>query len=167
LKNFVTNAAHLIPEKFRDQFFINAWSFFNVPLLFWLRPKIVELKNDKTIVSIPLNKRSKNHLNSMYFGALAAGADCAGGILAMKLIKESGVDVSLAFKDFKADFLKRAEGDTHFICEEGSEIRELIQQVLKSGERINKPVSVYAVCPTVTGDEPVAKFELTLSLKKK
>lgn len=167
MKNLATNAAHLIPEKFRDQFFINAWSFFNVPMLFWLRPKIVEIKNDKTIISIPLNKRSKNHLNSMYFGALAAGADCAGGILAMKLIKESGHEVSLAFKDFKADFLKRAEGDTHFICEQGSEIRDFIQEVLKSEKRLNKEVAVYAVCPTTSGDEPVAKFKLTLSLKKK
>jgi acyl-coenzyme A thioesterase PaaI-like protein len=167
VKNLVMNAANFIPEKFKDQFFINAWSFFNVPMLFWLRPKIVDFKKDKTIISIPLNNRSKNHLNSMYFGALAAGADCAGGILAMKLIKESGEDVSLAFKDFRASFLKRAEGDTHFICDEASEIREFIQEVLKSDKRLNKVVGVYAVCPTVSGDEPVAKFELTLSLKKK
>ena len=85
----------------------------------------------------------------------------------MKLIKESGHDVSLAFKDFKADFLKRAEGDTHFICEEGSEIRSFIQEVLKSEQRLSKEVSVYAICPTVSGDEPVANFKLTLSLKKK
>ena len=103
----------------------------------------------------------------MYFGALAAGADCAGGILAMKLIKESGHNVSLAFKDFKADFLKRAEGDTHFICDQGSEIREFIEEVIGSDARLNKQVYVYAVCPTASGDEPVAKFTLTLSLKKK
>jgi len=163
----LNDAAYLIPEKYRDQFFINAWSFFNVPMLFWLRPKIIEINSDKTIVKIPLNRRSKNHLGSMYFGTLAAGADCAGGLLAMKLIQESRENVSLAFKNFNAEFLKRAEGDTHFICEEGAEIREFLKQVLSSDERLNKTVSVYATCPSVSGDEPVARFTLTLSLKKK
>ena len=109
----------LLPDAYRDQFFVKSWAFFNVPLLFWIRPKIVELNNERVIVCIPLNRRTKNHLNSMYFGVLSAGADFAGGILAMKLIKESGLNVSLVFKDFNAEFLKRAEGDTHFICEEG------------------------------------------------
>ena len=27
---------HLIPEGLKDQFFVNAWSFFNVPMLFGL-----------------------------------------------------------------------------------------------------------------------------------
>ncbi len=158
---------HIIPEGLKDQFFVNAWSFFNVPMLFWLRPKIVEMSKNKTIISIQLNRRSKNHLGSMYFGALAAGADCAGGMMAMKLIKESGHEVSLAFKDFKADFLKRAEGDTHFVCEEAKEIREMIEEVLNSPKRINRMVKVYALCPTKSGTDPVATFELTLSLKKK
>ncbi|MAW07381.1 MAG: hypothetical protein CME61_03750, partial [Halobacteriovoraceae bacterium] len=77
----------LLPDAYRDQFFIKSWAFFNVPLLFWIRPKIVELNNERVIVCIPLNRRTKNHLNSMYFGVLSAGADFAGGILAMKLIK--------------------------------------------------------------------------------
>ena len=115
------------------------------------------MSQDRTIVSISLNRRSKNHLGSMYFGAFAAGADCAGGLMAMKLIKESGQEVSLAFKDFKADFLKRAEGDTHFVCEQGKEIRSMIDEVLSSGERINRTISAYAVCPTKS-NEPVANL---------
>ena len=93
--------SHYLPEDIKNQVFVQTWSFFNVPLLFWLRPKIVELNEKRTVINIPLNRRTKNHLNSMYFGVLAAGADCAGGIMAMKLIKESGKNISLAFKDFK------------------------------------------------------------------
>jgi acyl-coenzyme A thioesterase PaaI-like protein len=103
----------------------------------------------------------------MYFGVLAAGADCAGGLIAMRQIREEGNQVNLIFKDFHADFLKRAEGDVLFTCEEGSAIRELVRKTLISGERENMPVHIVATVPSKLGSEPVAKFTLTLSLKLK
>ena len=51
---------------------------------------MVELSDDKCVVKVPLKRRSRNHLRSMYFGALAAGADCAGGLIAMRLIETEG-----------------------------------------------------------------------------
>ena len=56
----------------------------------------------------------------MYFGVLSVGADITGGFLAMKYIRASKSKISLIFKDFHADFLKRAEGDVHFLCSEGA-----------------------------------------------
>ena len=103
----------------------------------------------------------------MYFGVLAAGADVAGGLIAMRLIQEEGNLVSLVFKDFQASFLKRAEGDVHFICEDGEAIRKLVQKATESGERENMPVHVVATVPSQSGPEPVAEFTLTLSLKRK
>jgi acyl-coenzyme A thioesterase PaaI-like protein len=103
----------------------------------------------------------------MYFGALAAGADCAGGLIAMRLIQEEGNQVALIFKDFQASFLKRAEGDVLFTCEEGLAIRELVQKALRSGEREEMSVRVKATVPPQFGQDPVAEFVLTLSLKRK
>ena len=101
----------------------------------------------------------------MYFGVLSVGADVTGGFLAMKSIRESNSNISLIFKDFKADFLKRAEGDVHFICDEGNAIRTLIQKSEKTGTRESMPVHITATVPSISLD-PVAKFILTLSLKK-
>jgi hypothetical protein len=39
--------------------------------------------------------------------------------------------------------------------------------VLNSDERHNMPVEIIATCPKKLGDEVVARFTLTLSLKKK
>ena len=58
----------------------------------------------------------------MYFGVLSVGADVTGGFLAMKYIKSSKSRMSLIFKDFHADFLKRAEGHVHFKCDDGMAI---------------------------------------------
>ncbi len=35
-------------------------------------------------IRIPLGWRTRNHLGSMYFGALATGADLVGGLLVME-----------------------------------------------------------------------------------
>ena len=90
----------------------------------------------------------------------------AGGFLAMKYIRASQSNISLIFKDFHADFLKRAEGDVHFKCTDGFAIRELVQKSEKSGKRENMPVHISATVPSHSV-EPVAKFILTLSIKKK
>ena len=85
----------------------------------------------------------------------------------MRQIRAGGGGVSLIFKDFRAEFLKRAEGDVLFTCEDGAGISELVRRARGSGERENMPVRVTATVPTEFGSEPVAKFELTLSLKRR
>jgi hypothetical protein len=102
----------------------------------------------------------------MYFGVLAVGADITGGFLAMDPIQESGRKITLIFKDFKADFLKRPEGDVHFICRDGLAIKELVKTATNSGERHNYKLNIEATVPSLSPDV-VAKFELTLSLKDK
>lgn len=163
----IKDLLELVPDNLKNQFFINSWSFFNIPLIFWVRPKILSIDIDRTEVMIPLNRRTKNHLKSMYFGVLCTGADLAGGILATKLIMESGKNISLSFKDFKADFKKLALGDVVFRFENGKMIQELMDEVLFSNERFNKTVHVTAYCPDIDPNEVVATFELTLSLRNK
>ena len=136
-------------------------------MLHYIAPSIVELTDERCVVRIRLNRRTRNHLNSMYFGVMAAGADMAGGITAMRLIQKSRRKVALVFKDFRAEFLKRAEGDTLFTCDDGPAVRELVHNAIATGERVNATVHVTATVPSLLGDEPVARFELTLSLRLK
>ncbi len=158
---------NLIPEKYRDQAMITLFGFLQVPMIFWIGPKVIKLDDKECRIKIKLNRKTKNHLNSMYFGVLSAGADIAGGLVAMKCIEESGVRIALSFKDFHADFLKRAEGDTEFVNTQGSEIREFVKKVIASKERMNMPLEILAYTPKYSTTEPVAKFILTLSLKVK
>lgn len=147
--------------------YVRYFGFTKIPLLFFVRPSVLELTNDKVVVKIPLRRRTKNHLNSMYFGALAIGADVSGGLIAMNLIRESKQPVSLIFKSLAAEFLKRAEGDVYFTCAEGSKIADLVNAALNSDDRVETPIEVIATVPDLLGGEPVAKFTLVLSLKKK
>lgn len=146
---------------------LRAFGFLKIPLVFFCSPRLVELSEDVVEVVIPLNYRTKNHLGSMYFGAQAVGADTAGGLLAMNRILATGNQVALVFKDFRADFLKRPEGDVHFRSVDGAKVRALVDRALSSGERVNETVEVIATCPAKLGSEPVARFYLTISLKKR
>ncbi len=142
---------------------IRLWAFFKVPLIFLLRPRVVELDDERVEVVIPLYHFTKNHWGSLYFAALAGGADVAGGLLAMKKVDERGLSIGLLFKDFKAKFIKRATNDTVFICEQGKAIDKLIDKVVETKERCHKKVKVNAYCE----GELIGEFELTLSLKIK
>ena len=167
--DFAKNLIKYVPSTVKATLKLRAVGALKIPVLFFLSPTVVELNDYRCVVKIPLTRRSRNHLGSMYFGALAAGADCAGGLIAFGLADEAstkGRKISLIFKDFKAEFLKRAEGDVHFTCEDGMEIRQMVERVRSSGERENMPVHVTATVPSKLGTEPVAQFTLTLSLKR-
>jgi len=155
-----------LPKKLNNTLLIRLFGLAKVPMIFWLRPTAEELSEEKCVIKIPLNRRSKNHLSSMYFGTLCAGADIAGGFLLMNLVKKQKTKFSFVFKDFKANFLKRAEGDTFFTCTDGDKVKKLFDRALQSGERENELVKVTATVPSKLGNEPVAEFELTLSIKK-
>jgi len=146
---------------------LNLFGFFKVPLIWLCRPKILQLDDEKVVVKIPLRRRTRNHLNSMYFGTLAVGADVAGGFMAMNKADQRGGKVSLAFKGVSAEFLKRPEADVYFTCTQGDEIDKMLDTTFATGERVNQAVRIVATCPSLHGDEPMAEFDLVLSLKAK
>jgi hypothetical protein len=136
-------------------------------MIAWVRPIVVAQTDERCEIRIPLSWRTRNHLGSMYFGALWTGADAAAALIGLKVAQELSEAVSFIFKDAQAEFLKRPEADVHFVCEQGREIRQLFEKARASGERENLPIHVVATVPTVFGQEPVARFTLTLSVKKK
>lgn len=163
-----------IPEKadwrsktyWLQNFFMWGFAGTKLPLLFYVRPSILEMNENRCVVKIKLRRRSMNHLKSMYFGAICIGVDACGGFLAFKIIRDMGSQVSLVFKDVKGDFVKRAESDVYFVCDDGPAIREMVTQTMKDGERVNRLIAVNAFVKNNGAFEPVANFTTTLSLKK-
>lgn len=135
---------------------------FKIPLIGYVRPKLIEINDDNVKVRIRLRRKTKNHLNSMYFGALAVGADIASGIHVFYYSEIEGKKISFSFKGMKADFLKRAETDVIFESNEGQIIKSAIQESSETGERVNKTIHVNAIDQN---NEIVATFEMIASLK--
>ncbi len=135
---------------------------FKIPLIGYVCPKLLEINDDSVKVKIRLRRKSRNHLKSMYFGALAVGADIAGGIHVFYYSEIMGKKVSFAFKGMKADFIKRAESDVTFESNQGQVIKAGILESIETKERVNKSVMVTALD---TNNEIVATFEMIASLK--
>ena len=96
--------------KWKNNLFLSLYAWTKIPLIGFTGPRVLESSNQRTVLMVPLNYRTKNHLGAMYFGALAIGAELSIAMLAVKKIQQSGLRIDFLFKDFKAEFLKRAEG---------------------------------------------------------
>ena len=151
----------------RETFLMRLGAFLKIPVLNYVAPKFVEMTDDHSVLLIPLTRRSKNHVNSMYFAVLAAGADAASGFLAARHIAKTKRNIVLVFKDVHGDFLKRADSDAYFTCRNGADIAAAVQRARDTQERQNVLCHIEVTCPKTQGDEPVAQFRMTLSMKDK
>jgi acyl-coenzyme A thioesterase PaaI-like protein len=138
-----------------------------IPLMLFMRPRVDSLDDEGSAIRIPLGWRTRNHVGSMHIGVLATGADLAVGVPALRAIRAGHAGVVLIFADLRAEFLKRADGDVVFRCRDGRRIAAAVAQADASGERVTIPVEVVATVPARYGDEPVARFVLGLSLRRR
>jgi acyl-coenzyme A thioesterase PaaI-like protein len=145
----------------KDKIFLKLYCFFRLPIISYCRPKIIKSDCDIVEIQIPLKRRTKNHLNSMYFGALSVGADFSGGLLVMNILRKNKSNAKLVFKDFKANFIKRATSDVLFVCKSSQVIQSSVIKNSSDKARVNFEIYVEAFC---SGDL-VADFYLTTSIK--
>lgn len=150
----------------RETLRLRLWALSKIPMIAWVLPSVVSLSEEACELRVPLSRRTRNHLGSMYFGALCTGADAAAALLGLT-VSRGLRGISFVFKDVHGEFLKRPEADVHFFCSEGGEIRRLLEKANASGERESFPIHVIATVPSLFGEEPVARFTLTLSVKRK
>lgn len=140
---------------------------FKIRLIGFVGAKLHSYSETKTVIKIPLNKRTRNHLGSMYFGALATGADVTGAWIAFDYLAKTKAKVSIVFKDTKAEFLKRADGDVYFTATDGPKVIAAFNETLEDKQRKNIEIEVLATVPDKYGVEPVARFTMTLSMRAK
>jgi len=137
---------------------------FKIPMVGFVRPELIHLDEERCEIGIRLKRRTKNHLNSMYFGSLAVGADLAPGLLTYYLAEKQDYKINFVFKSMRCEFLQRAETDIRFICEASSELREGLKEAYELQERRNIPVKVIALN---SDEEEVATFVMEVSFRVK
>jgi acyl-coenzyme A thioesterase PaaI-like protein len=157
----------VLPSNWQPTLRARFFGLLHAPLILFCAPSVPVLEKKRSVVKIPLGYRTRNHVGSMYFGALAVGADLAAGLLAQWHIEQSGGGIELLFKDFKADFRRRPTSAVFFTCEQGEAIEALVKEVKAVKERRNLPVVVVASIREQGSSDAieVATFELTLSLR--
>jgi hypothetical protein len=135
---------------------------FKIPLLYFVRPKLISIDSNQVFVKINLSRRTKNHLNSMYFGALAVGADVAAGIHAFYFAEKHNKKISFSFKSMKVEFIQRAETNITFFCGQGELIEKAFLESCNEKQRKNQLIEVSAFD---LNNVLVAQFSMELSIK--
>lgn len=159
--NLIHSFVRRLPRPLRDNVTLKLWGW-NTPLINYLNPTVLSVDNKKIVLEIKLSNRANTHWKSMFAGALATGVDIAGGFLAFE--KSTEKNIGIIYKDIRMDFLRRADGDVHFICENGDEINEGINKAYETRERINVPVIVKCYVPSSI--DPCVIAHGTLSMKR-
>ncbi len=85
-----------------------------IPSTAGLGLKIVEHSAARTVLSLPLRRRTRNHVGSMYFGAQLTLAEITMGLLVFALYPPG--PYGMLVKRSEADFLAKAKTDLHAVC---------------------------------------------------
>lgn len=168
IQSTLSKLNRIIPlsENTKLNLLIKSFSALKLPLLLFANPSVLELTDEKCVVKIGLGYRTQNHLGVMYFGALAIGAELSIAAKAVQEISRSKRKIDFLFKDFEMKFLKRADGDVHFITDQAGMVKQLIADACNSSDRLEKTMVGYAIVPS-QGTDKVAEYKLTLSVKKR
>lgn len=155
---------NLLPEaqRFKVLFRIGMLS---IPMMGYVRPRLVALSPESVVVRINLSRRTKNAYNSLFLGALAVGGDCVAGLFPMKFMFETGHRTIPIMKSATAEYYKRVNTYAHFTCTQGVELYALCNEVVATGERLETSIVIIVTAPEEFGDEPVAKITQVISLK--
>lgn len=145
---------------------VNGLSALKIPLLAFCTPNIKEITDTRTAVKVRLDWRTGNHLGVMYFGALAMGAELSIALKAIQKIEESKKRIDFIFKDFNAQFKKRADGHVLFICDEADKVADLIARAVLTEDRLEGTYHGRAVLEEKP-EEVVMEYTLTLSVKNR
>lgn len=142
----------------------NVYALVKMPLLAFITPEIVELNDERCVIKVRLGYRTQNHLKSMYFGALAMGAELSIAGPAISGIHKSGKRIDFIFKDFQASFLKRSDGHVLFQFEDVAKVNALIERAGNSTERMQETFDGTAI---VEDGAQVMSYRLTLSVRSR
>ena len=154
----------LLPEPLRTQALFRV-GVSALPMMRYVRPKLVELTQERAVVRIDVSRRSKNAYQSLFLGALAAGGDCVAGLFPMKFMFETGHRTIPIVKSASSEYYKRVNTYAHFTCTQGKAWYELCNEVVASGERRDITVNIIVTAPEEFGDEPVARITQIMSVK--
>lgn len=155
-------------EKFRqtvrNKFKFKLFMLKELPSAFFSGITVTEITEEKAVVRIPFKFLTKNPFKSMYFASQAMAAELSTGILALSQISGRNPKVSMLVFDMNAHFSKKARTTVEFICKNGKDIKNAVEETMKTGEGVT--VKAKSVGIDKYGDV-VSEFTFVWTFKSK
>src|SRR5687767_2116361 len=135
-----------------------------LPSAYFSGVRVKSLDESKCEVTVPFKWFSQNPFRSTYFACLSMAAEMSTGALALGHLYKRKPPVSMLVVKTEGEYFKKAVDKTTFVCEDGLQIRRMIDEALTTGEA--RTIRVKTVGKNVAGDL-VAEFYITWSFKAK
>ncbi len=135
-----------------------------LPLAFLAGVNLESVNTKEAIATIKYKWINKNPFRSIYFAALSMAAELSTGVLAMMHLYGRKPAISMLVVANTAEFYKKATGKISFTCHEGKEIKNAIENSVKTLEP--QIITVSSIGIDENGDA-IAKFTFTWSFKAK
>lgn len=104
-----------------------------IPFTSGLGLKVVENLPERTVLSLPLKRRTRNHVGSMYFGAQVTLAEVTMGLHVFNRYPPG--PYGLLVKRAEFEFLAKAKSDLRALCQpDAALIDDLRQQLSRDGK---------------------------------
>jgi hypothetical protein len=134
-----------------------------LPAAYFSGVRVKYVDEEKCEVVVPYKWFTKNPFRSTYFACLSMAAEMSTGILAMANVYGRNPRVSMLVLKVNGDYKKKATGRTTFTCNQGEEIKKIVEETIATGQP--KVVEVRSVGRNGNG-EVVADFTIAWSFKR-
>ena len=135
-----------------------------LPSAYFSGVRVKSLDENKCEVSVPFKWFSQNPFRSTYFACLSMAAEMSTGALALGHLYKRKPAVSMLVVKTEGEYFKKAIDKTTFVCEDGSQIRKMIEEAVESGD--GRTIRAKTIGKNKAG-ELVAEFFITWSFKSK
>jgi len=102
-----------------------------IPSATGLGLKVETLTDARSQASLPLKRRTKNHVGSVYFGAQMTLMEITMGLVLFRHFPPG--PYGMLVNRVEADFHAKAKGSVRAVCEPGEAVQELRAQLDKKG----------------------------------
>ena len=135
-----------------------------LPSAFFSGVRVKAIDENKCEVIVPYKWFSQNPFRSTYFACLSMAAEMSTGALCLGFLYKRIPAVSMLVIRTDGEYFKKATDKTTFTCEDGTLIKQIIEEAISTGE-------ARTMIAKTTGrnkaGEIVAEFKITWSFKAK
>lgn len=151
-------------KTFNKAFTFRFYLFKQLPAAFFSGIKLIEITEEKAVVTVPFKFLTKNPFRSVYFASQAMAAEMSTGVLALSNVYGRKPAVSMLIFDMNAKFHKKAVSKITFICDEGYKLKNAVEKSIQSNEGVI--VTVKSIGRDMQGNI-VSEFDFTWTFKQK
>jgi len=143
---------------------MNRFLMLKLPSAYLCGVRLIELKEEKAVVTVKHRWMNQNPFNSLYFAVQSMAAELTTGSIVIKKINESGQKISMLVTNHSGAFTKKAVGKITFTCKDGLLIDEALKRTIKTGE--GQTIKMKSVGINEKGEQ-VSNYEFEWSVKLK